>query len=222
MAFQNIPNVKISGLSCCVPKNREKNIESPLFPTTEDAEKFIKSTGIVEKRVVSDDITSSDLCYIAAEKLIADLNWNKDEIDCLIFITQTPDYIVPATSCILQARLGLSKECHAFDITLGCSAWVYGLSIMGSLLSSGCFKKDCFWLEKPPQKQNQHRIKVHILFLGMLVQQQQLSFLKTALGIKFILVQTDQNLKLSTFLMGGLETRLRLNHWKCRKLSQAL
>lgn len=141
MAFQTIPNIKISGIAACVPKNIEKNIDSSLFLNPEDANKFIKSTGIVEKRVVTDDQTSSDLCYYAAEKLISDLNWVKEDIDCLIFITQTPDYIVPATSCVLQSRLGLSKECHSFDVTLGCSAWVYGLSIIGSLVSSGNFKK---------------------------------------------------------------------------------
>ena len=141
MAFQTIPNVKISGIAACVPKNIEKNVDSSLFLNPEDANKFIKSTGIVEKRVVTDDQTSSDLCYYAAEKLISDLNWVKEDIDCLIFITQTPDYIVPATSCVLQSRLGLSKECHSFDVTLGCSAWVYGLSIIGSLVSSGNFKK---------------------------------------------------------------------------------
>ena len=141
MAFQIISNVKISGISACVPKNVERNIDSNLFHNVEDANKFINTTGIIEKRVVSSSITSSDLCFHAAEKLISDLKWNKSEIDCLIFITQTPDYIVPATSCILQDRLGLSKECHTFDITLGCSAWVYGLSIIGSLMSSGNFKK---------------------------------------------------------------------------------
>lgn len=141
MAFQTIPNVKISGIAACVPKNIEKNLNSSLFSSIEDANKFIKSTGIVEKRAVTDSLTSSDLCYHAAEKLILDLKWDKEAIDCLIFITQTPDYIVPATSCILQSRLGLSKECHSFDVTLGCSAWVYGLSIMGSLLSTGNFKK---------------------------------------------------------------------------------
>ncbi|WP_107040060.1 3-oxoacyl-ACP synthase III family protein [Brumimicrobium mesophilum] len=141
MAFQTIPNVKISGITACVPKNIEKNIESIAFTNREDAEKFIKSTGIIEKRVSSSEITSADLCFHAAEDLIANLNWNKEEIDCLIFITQTPDYVVPATSCVLQHRLGLSKECHAFDISLGCSAWTYGLSIMGSLVSTGNFKK---------------------------------------------------------------------------------
>ena len=136
MAFINIPNVKMSGIASCVPKKIEKNIDSSLFLTIEDAEKFIKSTGIVEKRVVSEDITSSDLCYNAAEKLIAELNWNKEEIDCLVFITQTPDYIVPATACILQHRLGLSKDTICFDISLACSGYVYALTTAFSYLKN--------------------------------------------------------------------------------------
>jgi len=141
MAYQEIENVRISGISACVPKTVASNINSPVFLNSEDAEKFISSTGIKERRIASTDICSSDLCYHAAEELIGKLGWNRNEIDCLIFITQTPDYIVPATSCILQDRLGLSAECYSLDITLGCSGWVYGVSIMGSLLSTGYFRK---------------------------------------------------------------------------------
>ena len=73
--------------------------------------------------------------------MIADLSWNKEEIEALIFVSQTADYVLPATSCILQDRLGLSKECYASDIALGCSGWVYGLSSVVSLMSSGMIKK---------------------------------------------------------------------------------
>lgn len=141
MALQSISNVKISGISACVPKFKESNVNSPLFQSAEDAQRFIDNTGVEERRIASEAICSSDLCFHAAEKLIAEIGWDKSEIDCLVFITQTPDYIVPATSCGLQHRLGLSEECHTFDVTLGCSAWVYGLSIIGSLLSSGWMKK---------------------------------------------------------------------------------
>ena len=141
MAYQKIENVRISGISACVPKTIVSNINSPVFLSAEDASKFISSTGIKERRIASSDICSSDLCYDAAEKLIGDLGWDRKEIDCLVFISQTPDYIVPATSCILQDRLGLSSECYSFDVTLGCSGWVYGVSIIGSLLSTGYFKK---------------------------------------------------------------------------------
>jgi 3-oxoacyl-[acyl-carrier-protein] synthase-3 len=73
--------------------------------------------------------------------LIADLNWDKKEIEVLVFVTQGPDYIAPCTACIIQDRLGLSKECYASELPLGCSGWVYGLSYVVSLLSSGCVKK---------------------------------------------------------------------------------
>ncbi len=141
MAFQRIENVKISGIAACVPKAVERNINSSVFLSEEDAEKFIAATGIKERRIALSETCSSDLCYHAAGKLIDQLGWSRKDIDCLIFITQTPDYIVPATACILQDRLGLPNDCFAFDITLGCSGWVYGISILGSLLSSGNFSK---------------------------------------------------------------------------------
>lgn len=78
---------------------------------------------------------------VAAEQLIADLGWDKKEIGALVFVSQTPDYILPATSCILQDKLGLSKDCYSLDISLGCSGWVYGLSVISSLMQTGMIKK---------------------------------------------------------------------------------
>jgi len=142
MAFQEIKNVKISGISACVPKHIEDNRNLSLFGDQDEMNKFIDTTGIVQRHTVGNqDICSSDLCYEAAKKLIKELNWEKEEIDCLIFVSQTPDYMLPATSCILQGKLGLSKDCFAMDISLGCSGWVYGLSTITSLLSSGNMKK---------------------------------------------------------------------------------
>lgn len=141
MAFLKIDNVTIRGVAACVPKNVEKNIDSPLFSDDKERQNLIDSTGISEKRVALEGCCSSDLCYHSAEKLIAELNWDKKEIDALVFVSQTPDYILPATACILQDRLGLKKECLAFDISLGCSGWVYGMSVLSSLLSNGSLNK---------------------------------------------------------------------------------
>ena len=143
MAFLSFPNVRIAGISAGVPKNKLSNLhpdESDGFSKDYSPADFVETTGVEERRV-SDKFTTSDLCFCAAEKLIADLSWNKDEIEALIFVSQTADYILPATSCILQDRLGLSKECYASDIALGCSGWVYGLSSVVSLMSSGMIKK---------------------------------------------------------------------------------
>lgn len=141
MAYLTVNSVAIKGMSGCVPKTKDENKLSALFVNEEDADKFIASTGIECRRVADNNTTTSDLCYHAAEKLIAELGWKKEEIECLIFVTQTPDYILPSTSCTLQERLGLSDECYTLDISLGCSGWVYGMSVISNLVSSGTIKK---------------------------------------------------------------------------------
>jgi 3-oxoacyl-[acyl-carrier-protein] synthase-3 len=140
MAFLHIPNVRIAGVAACVPKTILENSQYAGF-TTEEAEKFMSSTGVERRRVADVKTTTSDLCFKAAEQLISDLGWSKEEIDCLVFVTQTPDYILPATSCLLQKRLELREEIFALDISLGCSGWVYGLHVISSLLSHGQLKK---------------------------------------------------------------------------------
>jgi len=143
MAFLEFRNVRIAGISAGVPRF----IASNLHPLNDDGisseytpEAFVETTGVLERRL-SDTLTTSDLCYAAAEKLIAELGWERSEIEALVFVSQTADYILPATACILQDRLGLSKECYAEDVALGCSGWVYGLSNVASLLTNGSIKK---------------------------------------------------------------------------------
>ena len=137
MAFLNVKNVAVVGMSAGVPKQI-----MPTISTTDkyDASAFVETTGVIEKRY-SNDFTTSDLGLAAAEQLIADLKWDKKEVGALVFVTQTPDYILPATSCILQDKLGLSKDCFSLDISLGCSGWVYGLSVISSLMQTGMIKK---------------------------------------------------------------------------------
>lgn len=138
MAFLEFKNVRIAGISAGVPKN----VASNLHPSGDDQmstdyspEEYVKTTGVRERRT-SSVLTTADLGYYAAEQLISDLGWEKSEIDVLIFVSQTHDYILPATACILQDRLGLSKECYAFDGSIGCSGWVYGVSTAASLLGN--------------------------------------------------------------------------------------
>lgn len=140
MAVFAVPNVEIVGVGACVPSYIDRNADLPLL-SEEEKDKLISSIGVEEKRIADDSVCTSDLCYQAAEKLIEDLKWDKKDIECLIFVSQTPDYILPATSCILQNKLSLSQECHTIDISLGCSGWVYGLSMISSLMSAGQIKK---------------------------------------------------------------------------------
>ena len=140
MAFLEFKNVRIAGISAGVPKHIEYTKDNPNISSEYNYEDFIKSTGIKSRRI-DENLTTSDLCCAAAEKLIEDLKWDKKEIEVLIFVTQGPDYIAPSTACIIQDRIGLNKECYAAELPLGCSGWVYGLSYAVSLLSSGCVKK---------------------------------------------------------------------------------
>ena len=143
MAFLEFKNVRIAGISAGVPKQIFSNLhpdESDSISKEYTPEAFVQTTGVKERRV-SDTLTTSDLCYVAAEKLIKELQWDKKDINALIFVSQTADYFLPATSCILQDRLGLSKECYASDCSLGCSGWVYGLSQLASLMSTGEIRK---------------------------------------------------------------------------------
>ena len=137
MAFLNIKNVAIVGMAAGVPRH-----VMPTVSTTDkyDPENYIETTGVREKRY-DNAFTTSDLCQAATEQLLQDLGWDKKEIDALIFVSQTPDYILPATSCILQDKLGLSKDCMALDVSLGCSGWIYGMSVASSLMAGGTLKK---------------------------------------------------------------------------------
>ena len=140
MALFLLNNVAVKGVASCVPKEVVKNEAYPLF-TPEEAFKFSTTTGVFQKRKADAQTTSSDLCYHAADKLISRLGWEKDSIDVLLFTSQTPDYILPATSCILQNRLGLSVDTYAMDISLGCSGWVYGFSTIAQFLAHGGMKR---------------------------------------------------------------------------------
>jgi 3-oxoacyl-[acyl-carrier-protein] synthase-3 len=141
MAWQEIRNVKIAGIAACVPAQVQENRDLALFSTPDEYLKFVETTGVERRHVANPGVCTSDLCFASAEKLISELGWEKSDIECLVFASISPDYISPATSCILQDRLGLSRECMCFDISLGCSGWVYGISTISSIVSASKFKK---------------------------------------------------------------------------------
>ena len=130
MAFLTYQNIGISAMAAAVPKCVINNYEyTECFPA-DQVKEIVDKIGIFERRFADENTCSSDLCFAAAEKLLKDNNIDRSEIDLLVFISQTPDYRMPATSLILQERLGLSHNSIAFDITLGCSAFCYGLSVV--------------------------------------------------------------------------------------------
>jgi len=140
MAVFSIPGVKVAGIASAVPAQQYSNRNYDWISESE-RELFIKTVGVETRRVAQKGQTTSDLCQAAAQKLLNELHWNPAEIELLIFISQSRDYLIPATAGILQDKLGLSKHCMAFDISLGCSGYVYGLSVAGSQMAMGNIRK---------------------------------------------------------------------------------
>lgn len=141
MAYLQFEGVGITAMSAAVPKRVIKNREYTEVFSVEEANEIVDKTGIEERRFADAETCSSDLCFAAAEKLIADNSINREEIDLLVFISQTPDYRMPATACTLQHRLGLPNTTIAFDITLGCSAFMYGLSVVYGMMERSGLRK---------------------------------------------------------------------------------
>jgi 3-oxoacyl-[acyl-carrier-protein] synthase III len=141
MAMLSFDQVGVAGMAAAVPAQVIRNREYTTYFPAADVAEIVDKTGIEERRFAPEGMCASDLVFAAAEKIIADLNVNKDEIDLLVFVSQTPDYRMPATSVLLQERLGLSKQTMAFDLSLGCSAFVYALSVVFSLVQSGQIRK---------------------------------------------------------------------------------
>lgn len=103
-------------------------------------EKIAKKVGINERHIAAEDETAGDMAFKVADKLIKENGINREIIDFVLLCTQSPDYFLPSTSCIIQSRLGLSTKCGAFDFNLGCSGYEYGLAVAKGLIISGIAK----------------------------------------------------------------------------------
>lgn len=102
-----------------------------------DVDKIYSKTGINKRQIAGADESASDLAFQACEKLFTTLALDRSEIDFIILCTQSPDYFLPSTACVLQDRLGLSTQCGAFDYNQGCSGFIYGLGLAKGLIETG-------------------------------------------------------------------------------------
>jgi 3-oxoacyl-[acyl-carrier-protein] synthase-3 len=127
----------VQALEHYLPEGRVTNDDLAAIYPTWTADKILAKTGIQERHVVAPGVVASDLAVEAAEKLFAKTGIDRAEIDLLIYCTQSPDYFLPTTACILQTRLGLGTGTAAFDYNLGCSAFPYGLAIVRGLVDAG-------------------------------------------------------------------------------------
>lgn len=141
MAMSTLRNVRFAGMATCVPKRVVSNLTDCRPQIRFERERLVRNIGIETRRMAPEWQCFSDLAFEAAEKLLEQLEWKRDEIDALIVMTQSPDYLIPSTAIILQDRLGLSSATIAFDVNLGCSAYPFGLHLVGSMIAGGGVKK---------------------------------------------------------------------------------
>ena len=129
-----IRNVRIAGIACAVPSDVVGNDIFASRFGAEQIEKFEKMVGVRERRFSGVKETTADLAFAAARLLQSKGVWRENNVDAVLFVSQTPNRMFPATACELQARLGIKTDTIAFDINLGCSGFVYGLFSAASLL----------------------------------------------------------------------------------------
>ena len=141
MALSTLHNVRFAGMASCVPKRIISNLEDCPPSQRSERERLVRNIGIQTRRLCQEWQCFSDLAFVAAEKLLSELQWQREDIDALIVVTQSPDYLTPATAVILQDRLGLPHSTIAFDVNLGCSGYPFGLHLLGSMISAGGVKK---------------------------------------------------------------------------------
>ena len=137
MSILTFNNIGIRAIAASVPKNIAKTEEQTKFFDKKHLKNFMENTGIYERRVSSVAQTSSDFCCKAAEIIFEKTGYDREKIQALIFVSQTPDYRQPATSILMQDRLHLRKDIFTQDINQACSGFVFGLISAYSLCNAG-------------------------------------------------------------------------------------
>jgi 3-oxoacyl-[acyl-carrier-protein] synthase III len=137
LSLSRIDGFCIAGVSTCVPPRVIDNMECGKDYGVEEVRKVVAMAGVKVRHVVDAGVTSTDLCFEAASKLLSQLGWARESITGLILVTQSPDYFLPSSSCVVHKWLGLSDQCAAFDVGLGCSGYPYGLYLAATMLKAG-------------------------------------------------------------------------------------
>jgi len=127
----------LSAIHSALPDARLDNDQLAAEYDGWSAEKIFAKTGVRTRRIAAEGECASDLACRAARTLFAAERIDPSSVDFLLYCTQTPDYVLPTTACLLQHRLGLGNACGALDFNLGCSGYVYGLGLAKALIVSG-------------------------------------------------------------------------------------
>jgi len=137
MAIASTRPARIRAICSSVPDRLFDNLTETTAFDRKDVEKVVKLAGVRTRYMASDELCSSDLCAAAAKRVLERLDWDPQTVDALIFVTQSQDYLLPSTACLVQHWLGLSDACAAFDVGLGCSGYPYGLWLASMMLAGG-------------------------------------------------------------------------------------
>jgi len=129
--------VRVRGVASAVPDRIVTSADEAAVFGAAEMDKIASTTGIRERRVAPEGICTSDLCIAAADELFRYTDVDRESIDAVILVTQSPDYLLPATACSLHGRMGLATGCAAFDVNLGCSGYTYGLWMAAHLIAGG-------------------------------------------------------------------------------------
>jgi 3-oxoacyl-[acyl-carrier-protein] synthase-3 len=141
MAQVTLKAARIAGIATAVPARRFDNIKDTTAFSQAEVQKVTKMAGVVARHVADETICSTDLCDAAARRLLGAIGWEPASVDALIFVTQTPDYLLPSSACMMQQRLALSDRCAAFDVGLGCSGYPYGLWLATLMLQNSGMRR---------------------------------------------------------------------------------
>jgi len=138
--FFEFSKIKVTGMAAAVPDYCQRNMDLASKFAEGEVKKFCENTGIWERYISKDGITASDLCVAAAKELFEKLDIDKDSIDGILFLCQSPDYLSPPTACVIQYRLGLDNCGLAYDSNIGCTGFPYGVQMACANIMAGCKK----------------------------------------------------------------------------------
>ena len=161
-----LKDISIEAISVCVPKKifklkhlSEKGNESKILNSS-------NMLGVKQNYISNPKITTLDLCHAATRNIIKALKWKPKDIDIVVFVTQTPDYLMPSCSNIIHEKLELKKECICYDINLGCSGYVYGLWNISSIMQDKKFKKGLLLVGDTISKTIKKNDKINKILFG--------------------------------------------------------
>lgn len=137
MAFSTLKNFKVRGISTCVPPVRASNTRDAKGIDPADVRKVVAMAGVEYRHVSDGSITSTDLCRQACGELMAAIGWTPETVDALVLVTQSPDYFLPSSSCLVHRDLNFPTTTATFDVGLGCSGYPYGIWLGAMMLNSG-------------------------------------------------------------------------------------